>query len=698
MQVRRKIAVLFAAVAVAGIAACLAVLALLRDGGGADPLLTLALTCGMLLGLAVLFLWSAVDRLVLRGVAALAGETRALSHGTSAARLSADRYAALAPLPQAINELSEKLALARNAVELAVATSTARVEEQKGRLAAVLRDLDDGVLVCNRHHQVLLYNRTALRLLHLTGDIGIGRDLLQIVTKAPVLHSLERLTRRVTDGRHHDHPAGASAEFVAATTDGRFLLQGTMSLLLQDDGITGYVVTFSDVTSALETLGKRDTLLRAATEGLHGIAANLRAAAETLHDHPDLPEEARRSLEEVLTTEGRVLSDRLQALTGQYRALITGAWPMSDVHSGNLIDLVITRTRATGGPAVTQTGLPQWIHGDSFSLVVLLDHLLKRLTSTTGATAFDLSAETAASWVHVDAAWRGMPVPASVIEGWTAEKLPDAPGGLSVGEVLGHHRSDLWSEAAGPGMARLRLPLPLPRQTHGPVGYVPPAPRPEFFDFDLLHQPVATSELGRTLLRELTYIVFDTETTGLQPSMGDEIISIAGVRIVNGRILTGETFSRFVNPGRPIPRESIRFHGITDETVRDCPPIGSVLPQFNAFVSGAVLVAHNAAFDLKFLKLKERATGVTFDNPVLDTMLFSRQLLGDDTDHSLDGIAQRLGIRVVDRHTALGDALLTAAVFLRFVDMLGERGVHTLDDAIRSANMQVELRARERAF
>lgn len=693
-----RIAILFAAVAAAGIAACLGVLALLRDGGGADPLLTLALACGALLGVAVLILWGVVDRLVLRDVAALAGETRALSYGTSAARLSTERHAALAPLAQAINEMSEKLTLARNAVDLAVATSTARVEEQKGRLAAVLRDLDDGVLVCNRHHQVLLYNRTALRLLHLTGDIGIGRDLLQIVTKAPVLHTLERLTRRVMDERHHGHPAGASAEFVAATTDGRFLLQGTMSLLLQDDGITGYVVTFSDETSTLVTLGERDALLRSATEGLHGIVANLRAAAETLHDHPDLPDEARRLLGDVLNAESRALSDRLKTLTGQYRALITGAWPMSDVHSGTLIDLVIARTRGSGGPAVTPTGLPQWIYGDSFSLVVLLDHLLKRLAAATGADAFDLSAETTASWVLVDAMWRGAPVPASVIEGWTAETLPDAPGGLRVGDVLEHHRSDLWSEAAGPGMARLRLPLPLPRETHGPVGYVPPAPRPEFFDFDLLHQPVATSELGRTPLRELTYIVFDTETTGLQPSTGDEIISIAGVRIVNGRILTGETFCRFVDPGRPIPRESIRFHGITDESVRDCPPITDVLPQFRAFVSGAVLVAHNAAFDLKFLKLKERAAGVAFDNPVLDTMLLSRHLFGDEADHSLDGIAQRLGIRVVDRHTALGDALLTAAVFLRFVDMLSERGAHTLDDAIRSANIQVELRARERAF
>ena len=193
-------------------------------------------------------------------------------------------------------------------------------------------------------------------------------------------------------------------------------------------------------------------------------------------------------------------------------------------------------------------------------------------------------------------------------------------------------------------------------------------------------------------------MVFDTETTGLSPSTGDEIIQIAAVRVVGGRILTGETFNTLVDPKRPIPPESVPFHGITDGMVAGQPTIDAVLPQFRGFVSGAVLVAHNAAFDLKFLKMKERAAGVCFDCPVLDTMLLSRMLLGNDGDHTLDGIAERLGIEVVDRHTALGDSLVTAAVFLRMIEMLRERDVRTLDDAIRGANILVELAARERAF
>lgn len=698
MQDRRKIGLIFVAAASGIVTAVFGIFALLNDEAPSSSLFTLALISAVSGTGAVWLLWLAVDHLLLKAAAGLEGEARMLGHGTSAGKIPEDRYGALAPVAQAINELAEKLAAARDDRDLAVAASTARVEEQKGRLAAVLNDLHDGVLVCNLKHQVLLYNQAALRLLHLSGDLGIGRDLLGILTGEPVLHTLERLTLRYADGRHRDHPRGVSADFVTATTDGRYLLQGTLSLLIQESALAGYVLTVSDVTSTLATLGRRDALLRAATEDFRGPVANLRAAAETLHDCGDLPDEARRALEEVLIGQSLVLSERLEALTHDHRSLVAGAWPKSDIHSGNLINLVAARSRASHGPAVTPTGLPQWIHGDSYGLVLTIAQLLKRLSQQLGATAFDLSVEPAGDWVHLDAAWTGMPAAASEIEKWAGERLADALGGLTVGDVLRHHGSEAWSEPAGPGRARLRIPLPPATEPHGRTGNDVPPPRPEFFDFALLHQPLATSELGRTRLKDLPYVVFDTETTGLQPSQGDEILSIAGVRIVNGRLLTGETFNQLVNPGRGIPAESTRFHGITEAMVRDRPRATAVLPQFHAFVSGSVLVAHNAAFDLKFLKMKEQAIGKRFDNPVLDTMLLSRRLQGDAAEHGLDAIAQRLGIRVVDRHTALGDALLTAAIFLRFLDMLEERGISTLDDAIRAANIQVELQARERVF
>ena len=222
--------------------------------------------------------------------------------------------------------------------------------------------------------------------------------------------------------------------------------------------------------------------------------------------------------------------------------------------------------------------------------------------------------------------------------------------------------------------------------------------RPEFYDFGLLNQPMHLEELGGRSLQSLSYVVFDTETTGLRPSAGDEMVSIAGVRIVEGEILIGDAFTRLINPGYPIPARSIRFHGITDDMVRDEAPASQVLTSFREFVGDAVLVAHNAAFDMKFLKLKEPATGLSFDNLVLDSLLLSVFLDHDSHNHSLDAIAERLGIEVEGRHTALGDSLVTAGVFLRMLGMLEARGITTLRQASDASNRIAHVRKMQEQF
>ena len=708
---RRIIALLFLVTGVtASVAAALVPALIAGDGSQPQAQEEGALLAGLAAG-TVAWLWFAVNKCLLRPIERLAADTHLLaSTGATTPHVDIDDYPDLSPLPEAVNALADRLIDARHDIDRAVAEAGERHAENSNRLSAILQDLHEGVLVCNLRHQVVLHNRAALELLqaeHLpeaAAEPGQGRALISLMLVDPVLHTLERLIRQssVEAGPN----GGDAGRFIGGTPDGRILLDGRMSLVfregrlknagpvIDDRTVTGYVLTFTDATRELAALGRRDALLRATTEDLRTPLANLRAVMETLDSCPDLEADQLRSFEDAMRRECDVLTRHLEQIAEQYRATLTGSWPMSDLRSHTLIELVRHRVSVHRGVTITPIGIPCRLHGDSFSLVVLLDHLIERIAKTNGATAFDLSAEPAARWIYLDLFWTGTAISSGAIDQWKADPLPAALGGLTVGDVLRHHRSDFWSENRENGRARLRLPLP-PALAHSE-----PPPRPsvpvDSIDFSLLKQPLGGNPLLLKRLDELSFVVFDTETTGFDADQGDEIVAIAGVRVSGRRILTGETFQLLVDPGRPIPPEATARHGISDQQVHDRPDIAAALTQFRAFAGNDVLVAHHAALDLSFLRAKERTTGVRIENPVLDTMLLSMKLQGRGADHSLDGIASRLGISAIDRHTALGDSLITAAVLLAQINLLRDRGIVTLGDLLREANALIDIHARER--
>ncbi len=213
------------------------------------------------------------------------------------------------------------------------------------------------------------------------------------------------------------------------------------------------------------------------------------------------------------------------------------------------------------------------------------------------------------------------------------------------------------------------LSFPVPRE-------MTPA-RPVVYDFEL-NTRERTGDILDMPLRDLTYVVFDTETTGLLPER-DEIVQIGALRVVNCQQAAGEELDLLVNPGRPIPARSTAVHGITDEMVKDAPDMAQAGRRFHSFARDAVLVAHNAPFDMAFFHRHADQIGVQFDHPVLDTVLLSAVLFGMTEGHTLDELVMRLDVELSEeaRHTALGDAIATRDVFLRMIPMLEARGLTT---------------------
>jgi DNA polymerase-3 subunit epsilon len=670
---------------------------------GADRLSQIVLIYGGGVAFALVafiaIVWGYLDHAIAQPLSVLVRGVQTVIHANPDHRIEVHDLHQLGSLPRVINDLVRHLAIAKNNVNETVARATARIEDERSKLSVVLQDLHEGVIVCNRNHRILLYNRGAVELLHIGGDIGLDRSVFDFMGRQPILHALGRLTSRLKEGRYRVGTDSAAVSFVGSTIDGRHTLEGQMSLILgSEDMPEGYVISFADHTDELAALGLRDRLLREATEGLRAPIANLRAASEILAGATTLSEQEQREFKGVLVRESTFVSDRLEALSAQYRDVITGHWPMSDFYSSNIFHAIADRLKERRGIETTLVGIPQWLYGDSYTLVELIDRIVLRVSAHTGVDKVDLEAIAGDKHVYIDVGWQGAPIAAADLHSWMDDRLEDTLGGLTVKDVLDRHKTDIWSLADRSRRARLRLPLPPARRVPDARGSSPLPPRPEFYDFELLKRTEPLGELGQRPLRGLNYVVFDTETTGLEPSAGDEIVAIAGVRIVNGRILTGESFERLVDPRRPIPKESTRIHAISDDMVKDKPPIQVVLPQFRDFVGDAVLVAHNAAFDLKFLTMKEAECGVRFEMPVLDTLLLSVYVHDHTSRHSLDAAAERFGITPYARHTALGDALVTAGVFLKMIDVLEARGITTLDEAIAASQEIVEVRQKQAAF
>lgn len=600
------------------------------------------------------------------------------------------------------NALAEQRDALLQDVEAQIARAKHSVEEEKNRLAALMSELTQSVVVCNLDGRILLYNHRARTQFRALSDapgvadggelIGLGRSIYGVFERNLITHALETIEQRLQRSKTQ-----AVANFVTTTRAGQLLrvqMAPVLSVGQEGDGersVTGFILMLDNITRTFETESRRDQMLHSLTEGNRAALANVRAAAEML-EYPDLQDELRARFRKVIRDDVAAMSARLDRTANEFADSLKARWPLEEMLGADLIAAAQRRIEQVVRLPTKLEDVDEslWVKVDSFSLMQALTYLASRLSDEFEVREVRFRLTGAGRLVHLDLIWSGQAMSTETVMNWELEamRIGDDNSPLTVRDVIERHDGEMWLErekVRHRAFFRILLPAAVPQESTEAPAPVDGEGRPEYYDFDLFKWSEKSRALDERLLSELAYTVFDTETTGLNPSNGDEIIQIGATRIVNGKLRRQESFEQLVDPRRDLPEESIRIHGITPDMLSGQPPIAKVLPAFHAFAADTVLIAHNAAFDMRFLQLKESLTGIRFDQPVLDTLLLSAVIHPNQESHRLEAIAERLNVPIQGRHTALGDATVTAEVFLKLIPLLAEKGIRTLREARQAA-------------
>ncbi len=632
---------------------------------------------------------------------------RVVVTATTPQQLTPRGTAEMQAMARAVNELAAQRDQLRGDVAEQVAQASLRVQQEKNRLAALMAELNQSVVVCNREGRILLYNQRARQQFRQLSQgagaaagaelIGIGRSIYAVLDQQLVAHALERIHQALGRG-----VATPSAQFVT-TTQGGHLLRVQVAPVRESvppgegeapeglQTVSGLVLMLDDVTASVQEEAERDQLMHGLTEGSRASLANIQAAVDML-GYADLEPAMRERFLGVVRDDVGAMGRRVNDLAHRTTQRLKTRWPMEDMLGADLVTAAQRRVAQHCDRPVTLDTIDTslWLKVDSYTLLLALTYLAHRLVDEFEVRFLQLRLQGTATHAQLDLVWSGQAMSNETVMSWEmdAMRFGSERSPLTVRDVVERHGGEMWFErerARHQAFFRFMLPLASVQGVVDAELGESEYSRPEYYDFDLFKMADQSSALDDRPLSELTYTVFDTETTGLNPAGGDAIIQIGAARIVNGKLLRQECFDQLVDPGRRIPAASIPIHGISDDMVAGKPGIAQVLPLFHAYAQDTVLVAHNAAFDMRFLQLQEEASGVAFHQPVLDTLLLSAVVHPQQESHRLEAIAERFNVTVLGRHTALGDALVTAEIWLRLIPLLQEQGIHTLRQAREAA-------------
>ncbi len=564
-------------------------------------------------------------------------------------------------LREALNALAVHARGQKGRVTAEVDEATERFQQDRALLRGLIESMDGALIAATIDGRILLYNAAAVALLAEEETLALGRSLFVVFRRWAVSHFVARLTesgRRVT---------GVLASRAGHAFHARFSplnLEGRQGFLLALEPLEAFAPEQSDLAQFIEPRRAR--------------LANLQAAVETLQDQDDLAVEQRQRLVAVIGTETAELVRSFAHLSE--RLASESALPLDDVAGRDLLPLFAARLALDLPDRDAFDGI--WLRAESASLVLLCESI-SRWWQQHDCAASQLGLKVEDEHAVITMEWAGSKIDAEELRVWQQRLMQTEEGDSpwTPQQLLESQGGTLWGEVSAAG-GRLNLLLARAEEPTERAVVVDSLPaRPEYFDFGLFDAPA--DGVDRELpLNRLALTVFDTETTGLNPSQGDEIISMGAIRVLNGRLIGQEIFETLVLTEKPIHPESQKIHGIHASMLRDAPGQAESIQRFLAFVGDNLLLGHNVAFDLRFLEIASKRYGYTLPVMSLDTLLLSSVVYPERDQHRLEDIAERLGVTVLGRHTSLGDALLTAEVFCRMLPLLEQKGIRTLGQAL----------------
>ncbi|MDP3134672.1 MAG: DNA polymerase III subunit epsilon, partial [Burkholderiaceae bacterium] len=443
--------------------------------------------------------WQHLFKRYVAPVAQLAEAVRVVATTDVQRPLPAQGSPELVSLAGCVQELAEQRQALQADIGAQVAEASARIEQERNRLAALMSELTQSVVVCNLDGRILLYNNRArmqfkaLSAAPALSDgaelIGIGRSIYAAFDKQLVAHALESIEQRMKKGAAHP-----SAQFVTTSRAGQLLRvqMAPVRGLANSEGqesLGGFVLMLENITRAFQEESALDSMIHTLTERSRASLANMRAAIEML-EFPDLDAPMRERFQHVIRDEVNAMGERISHLVQTTSADIKTRWPLEDMLGADLLDAAQRRIQPLIKVPIAAADIVSnvWLKLDSFSILQMLSYLTERLADEFEVKYVQFRLGERDGRGQLDLVWSGQTMSTETVMTWEMDpmRVGTEATPLTVRDVVARHGGEMWFErdrVRHQAFFRFLLPLAEAREVAEAQRLMPTDSRPEYYDF-----------------------------------------------------------------------------------------------------------------------------------------------------------------------------------------------------------------------